>query len=532
MHPALAVAELVELVCENLKEPEGDNLFGCLGTLASLAVTSRAFQEPALDALWSSHSGIHNIIKCLPSHLWEVRADTPILASFTRFTVHIIGPIEADDWNIALSYSRRIKRLFVGIPDGVRFPDVTVFGTTIATLPSSQRLCPNLRFLDWGVEAETHLPYMNLFLSPRIKDISITISRFDIPIPSDLALQSVEKLRVLCPNAEGSEAYILCRSACDIIEQLDRIERLCVPNLDGEALQHLSSLQSLKVLNLDYGKVPFLSNGETPLCPGFSALRRVHFSRALPDFVVNFLKLQSSGCVITEFITSLVPGHTEEEERMWTVFAAMNTHLPSTSLKKVVVSMATERLPGSSYVYMPLHVGNINDLIPLFSFHNLTTAHLTLPVVSQIDDAMAIDMAVSWPKLKELVLMEPSVPRNMIRRQPPPPRMTLNALLAFATHCRDLERLALQVDGAAPISAPIDNHFPEPQLALRKFHVGLSRIGSDVDSVAQLLGRLFSKLSSIQFTGDGFGLGASEDAWMSRAGWKTVQKLLWERKHV
>ncbi|KAJ7647954.1 hypothetical protein FB45DRAFT_211603 [Roridomyces roridus] len=532
MHPALSIAELVDIVCEKLKEPEGDNRFGFQGTLASLAVTSRAFQEPALDALWSSHCGIHNIIKCLPSHLWETQPDTHILTFFTRFSVHIIGSIEAEDWTIALSYARRIKHLFMGPPLGTRFPDVAVFETVFSSLPSSQRLCPNLRFLDWGVEAETHLEYMNLFLSPRVKGICITISHFDIPIPSNLALQSVDTLRVLCPNAGNSEAYILCRSACDLIKQLDRIERLWVPNLDGETLQHLSGLPSLMVLNLDYGKVPFLSSGEAPLRPGFSALRKAHFSRALPDFIVNFLKLQSSGHAITEFLISIVPTHFEEAQSLWTLFAAMNTHIPCTSLKKIVVSMAEDRWLEWSYS-MSVADGNINDLIPLFSFRNLVTVHLTLPFVAQIEDAMAMDMAVSWPKLRELVLMEPSVPRHRILRQRPPPRTTLNALLAFATHCRDLERLALQVDGSIAILAPTDGHFPEPQFTLRKFKVGSSPIGSsNVDSVAEFLGLLFPGLKSIQFAGDGFGLGTREVARTTQASWKMVQKKLREGKHV
>ena len=43
-----------------------------LGNVLALALTCRAFLEPALDQLWRSQLNIFNLIKTLPSDAWEV----------------------------------------------------------------------------------------------------------------------------------------------------------------------------------------------------------------------------------------------------------------------------------------------------------------------------------------------------------------------------------------------------------------------------------------------------------------------------
>lgn len=49
-------------------------------TLYSLALTCRAFQQPALDILWEDMKGsLAPLIKCLPSDVWEKRPGEEIL---------------------------------------------------------------------------------------------------------------------------------------------------------------------------------------------------------------------------------------------------------------------------------------------------------------------------------------------------------------------------------------------------------------------------------------------------------------------
>ncbi|KAJ7647963.1 hypothetical protein FB45DRAFT_782946 [Roridomyces roridus] len=163
--------------------------------------------------------------------------------------------------------------------------------------------------------------------------------------------------------------------------------------------------------------------------------------------------------------------------------------------------------------------GNINDLIPLFSFRNLVQVHINLPVVSQLDDAAVTDVASSWPKLEKLRLAGPLYSfygsPEPTPRQPEPPRMTLKALIAFATYCRDLESLTLSIDGTSAVPSPSDGELPAAQLALRWFDVGISPIGKEVESVAKLVGRLFPRLREIV-----------DRSGSARHRWSRVQKLL------
>ncbi|KAJ7647953.1 hypothetical protein FB45DRAFT_823087 [Roridomyces roridus] len=520
MHPALAVTELVELVCEKLHEPKIDELAGNEGTLASLAVTCRAFREPALDTLWRIQLGIDNIIKCLPSHLWEIREDGDPMTVASPFSFHLIGPVQPADWTVPLSYSRRIKVLLMKeVLTDLRFPDGALFEAIASTLPS-QLLCPNLQVLTAWADGEAYFPYLNLFLGPRIKDVSIAISRFDIPIPSNLNLQSLKKLHVLSPLPTAAEITTLCRSACDLIRQLHQIEELWVPNVDREALEQLSRLPSLKVLTLDHSRVGFhgpatmaTASGAHLVSPLFPALQRVFLHDALPNFIVEFLKLHSSDCPISYISVTITEGGD-----LSAVSAAISSRL--CSVDDLTLYLTLYEGPPS------IHDGNINDLVPLLSLGNLVRVNLTLPVVRRIDDALLMDIATSWPKLKALTLQESD---HRLSQQLQPPRMTLNGIVALATYCRDLERLTLQINGAAAILAPADDHFPEPQLALRTFEVGSSPIGSDADSVAEFLGRLFPRLRSID---RGFHQGTSEVARTTERRWKRVQKLLRKEKHV
>ncbi|KAJ7647948.1 hypothetical protein FB45DRAFT_782921 [Roridomyces roridus] len=551
MHPVLTTAELVELVCEKLNEPDPRPRFvgtsASEGTLASLAVTCRAFREPALDALWKMQRGIQNVIKCLPSHLWELREDALNMDADQEFEwtgenphrrpLHIIGTIQPGDWAVPLSYSRRIKTLFLcsPLPAEMHVLDTTLFEAIASTLPSPL-FCPNLRSLHWGMDDEEDLlPYLNLFLGPRIEFVNFNIGTptfNDIPIPSGLALQSLKRLHAPCnfklAGSAAEDAVLLCRPACELIKQLDQIEVLSLPNVNREALERLSRFPSLKALNLAYARPEVLgpaSDGGTHPSPGFPALRSVRLEAALPDFILEFLQLQSSDCGIADLYVEFAGG-IPQGRNVSVVSDAINARLSSTSLKRLSLSMTVHGRPRPSIHDLG---GDINDLIPLFSFHALVKVHLSLPVVAHMDDAMIADVARSWPKLTELELADPD--HNICLRPIPrqPPRMTLKALVAFAAHCRDLESLTLYIDAAADIPLASDGEFPKAQLALRTLDVGMSPIGKEFESVAKFLGRLFPRLEKIEpDVRVKIGWDKSVAGRTTEARWKSIQRLLQE----
>jgi hypothetical protein len=62
MHRGLLIPEVVELICGVADFP----------TLSSLARTCQTFQPPALAVLWETQFGLMQLLKCMPSDLWEV----------------------------------------------------------------------------------------------------------------------------------------------------------------------------------------------------------------------------------------------------------------------------------------------------------------------------------------------------------------------------------------------------------------------------------------------------------------------------
>ena len=67
MHAALQITEISEVIYKFLDRP----------TLARLARTCRAFEEPALDALWKVVDGIEPVARLLPDSMWVLKNADP-----------------------------------------------------------------------------------------------------------------------------------------------------------------------------------------------------------------------------------------------------------------------------------------------------------------------------------------------------------------------------------------------------------------------------------------------------------------------
>ncbi|KIJ13760.1 hypothetical protein PAXINDRAFT_116679, partial [Paxillus involutus ATCC 200175] len=77
-------------------------------SLVALARTCRAFQEPALDALWLQLDDLTPLLRCLPEDVWVLSAVEE--ASQDRTEVFgIRRPLNESEWGILQGYTRRIR---------------------------------------------------------------------------------------------------------------------------------------------------------------------------------------------------------------------------------------------------------------------------------------------------------------------------------------------------------------------------------------------------------------------------------------
>ncbi|KAJ7753609.1 hypothetical protein DFH07DRAFT_823853 [Mycena maculata] len=181
MHRSLRIPEIVDLIFAELRTPRQGNEGKDFATLAR---TCKAFQDPALNLLWSEQHTLDNLLRTLPPHLWTEKRH-PGFSDNLRLT----GPVEPADWEVPLMYALRIRtlRLWMWTRDADKLP-VDIFEAISSGLPRDY-LCPNLRIISWFADEDAIFPYIRLFLGPKITDVTITSGASSISLFPTLALR-------------------------------------------------------------------------------------------------------------------------------------------------------------------------------------------------------------------------------------------------------------------------------------------------------------------------------------------------------
>ncbi|KAJ7105967.1 hypothetical protein C8R44DRAFT_745618 [Mycena epipterygia] len=400
--------------------------------LAALARTCRAFQELALDQLWRSQNTLHNIIRCLPTDLWEENLwqETRINPRQSRFSTHI--------WEL-------LATLALNMPEHVLLPNLRV-----------------LRF--WGAQAEVDFPSRCLLLNPSLRHLS-----WPIPItPSNLALLPIlVRDCLLLTTLDASNPDSGVHPTPDLLH----LQRLVLSTFT-RALNHLEDITL---------EQPGTSTAESTEHPRFQALRNLELriselAVAASYFSAFFNYSLDRLCISTK---SLAMNST-----IAALYAAVSSHVAHDTLRILEIGNPAhpllEGLPIPAREDVPQYLVNGHALRPLFEFSNLTSLTLHAPVGFDIDDATAWLMAPAWPQLTNLYM---DTATSVIH----PPSLTLRGLSAFARHCPLLKRLGMVFDGRHV--PPIDDT-AEIRISLDYFHVGASPV-YDPLSVATFISAIF-----------------------------------------
>ncbi|KAJ7166223.1 hypothetical protein C8R46DRAFT_1276117 [Mycena filopes] len=163
--------------------------------------------------------------------------------------------------------------------------------------------------------------------------------------------------------------------------------------------------------------------------------------------------------------------------------------LLSKSLYSDAVPIPRCRMPAS------YSVGG-DTLEPLLVFRNLVVLHLFHSAGFHLDDAMIGKMASAWPRIEILEFTSHSSCRL-------PPRVTLEGLYAFATHCPSLESLSIAFDATIIPKTKINGKRRVVQDRLEFIDVAHSPIRKR-RPVAKFLGAIFPGLHMIRTSYDQF----------------------------
>ncbi|KAJ7101433.1 hypothetical protein B0H15DRAFT_411631 [Mycena belliarum] len=485
MHHCLGIPEIISLICGELAGPYSYLSPANKGALAALARTSRDFQGPALEILWKKQETLENILKCLPSNLWEANTG---MAHHMR----IKGHIQQADWERPLQYASRVQELtlrFRVMPKFIiAFPDVNVLEAIESSLPR-EYICPNLRTIHWEPTKSEEFPYICLFLGANVTSAQILLpqsTRSNISLLPHLALR-YQQLKNLCIHG-GLESVRLCRASSAIAMNLDAIEAVSMDRLDRMALEHLSGLPSLKTLALRIPRVSDLGPPSLTHSPYmFSALRTVDFLATTIDFAIAFVNLLGT-CSVEQILVGT--GVLATKDTTSALYTALACHLSHSALQELSVN----NVDGGTIAPTPATIANYVVggylVAALFCFKNLTSLRLAPPVGFDLDDDTAWDMARAWPKIQHLSLTAATALHHTTS-------MSLRGLRAFAAHCHELRTLSITVDAS---TIPPFDYSPGTSLcqhALYRLDVAVSPI-SDPPNVARFMSALFPALAVIR----------------------------------
>ncbi|KAJ6595361.1 hypothetical protein B0H10DRAFT_773787 [Mycena sp. CBHHK59/15] len=119
-------------------------------SLYRLALTCHKFADPAVTLLWESQYGVMPLLKCLPSHKWEI----------SEGSFKIRSPLKVEDWDRVLTYSKCIKQ----------FDDTWVVPDELDPSPGS--LLSNVRNLTCQSDSAV-FRYLAFLVGPHITRIYI-----------------------------------------------------------------------------------------------------------------------------------------------------------------------------------------------------------------------------------------------------------------------------------------------------------------------------------------------------------------------
>ncbi|KAF8140812.1 hypothetical protein K438DRAFT_1879252 [Mycena galopus ATCC 62051] len=506
MHHTFRIPEILHLIFAKLQIPIPHRQYfsrsqrkKCLGCrdFAALARTCKIFRDPALDFLWREQDTLVNLLKCLPSHLWEEKTEWNW--GHSRRIFRITGPVRPEDWDIPLVYALRIQRLELRSNDSDildEFSMADIFQMIGSGLPRNH-ICPNLKSLLFGLEDEDLFPGLGLFLGPNIIDLDISLfssGSHASSLPTQLnRYPNLQRLR-LCSYV--TRDAFSCGILAEIVSSLSRIEDLVLDRLGEVTVEHLAQLPSLTSLALrfpdlgDLGPSPRFRSLRNSLAPPFSSLRDLSLGDTSLEFAIEFLNLLSNSCLASFNIGMSMPVKSATSQ----LYAALVNHLRHSTLQTLEVVLTetetdfVQTLPPGDAIAN--YVVDGHSLALLLCFTNLTEITLEPPAGFDIDDTLAWDIARAWARVKKLSLTAPDYTDPDLRQ---PPSMSLHGLSAFAKHCRELKSLTIIFD--ASTIPPLDETVVS-QSCLASLAVDVSPI-TDSPAVASFIAALFPRLAKI-----------------------------------
>ncbi|KAK7001358.1 hypothetical protein R3P38DRAFT_3048711 [Favolaschia claudopus] len=476
MHRGLRIPEVVELICA-AAEPSA---------LAVLSRTCQTFQTPALAVLWATQKQLTNLLKCLPSDVWEEvqnhpgHVHSPIVFRLRR-------PIASSDLSRVLFYAEKVKNLFIEPPHRLSWIVYEALSLALSVHP----LLPNLRHLTW-LPPDHVYSHIRMLVGQKLQSIT-----FDVERSRSVGLYLLPYLNVFHPDLSSVEigpmdlvqSLELKESVYSTIRSMNRLQELKIPDLDIPTTLHLAQLPHLRRLNVGTFHQLFddLQPELAAMGPAFSALRQFIVYSESPPSVIGFLDVVSPDA-LSEITVNFGSASSMESEQ-WRI---LNTSIARRSFRTLKCVELRERFVFEQDMNdNPAAMISKDSFYPLLICRNLTDVALQTGYGIDIDNDFINKIAEAWPQLETLSL-SPKFQASVYI-----PQVTLAGLIPLAQNCRCLTSLTLVLNATVldihPRERPGNGISNE---ALVKLDVVESPISSPA-AVASFLSAIFPELQQV-----------------------------------
>ncbi|KAI0712339.1 hypothetical protein C8Q76DRAFT_676855 [Earliella scabrosa] len=428
---ALCIAEIVRNICEYTDER----------TLAVLARTCKAYQEPAIQSLWRILPNLSPLVYCLPSTVWEVQNH--------QLTIREEALLSRS-WTTFLKYARHVRKL--GTFSWGRKTRVNIHHSVVSLLCALRPtlvLLPNVRIVSWhslGLAGQSCSHLLSL-LGDRVTSIYIFSWNPREETVLRAALAAIEsrfpRLRELSVGYEShaplpSPNHTTIALLSFLASTLPLVSFSCLDIPIGpDAVMRLAQLPTLRYVSIrleDNGTWPQWRSTVLPfqhLENCLSAVATVPayiaFSRALPlpnisDLQLRILRSDAPTSYSALFEAIRYQFSTD-------VFTTLRIEPHEEAHARLRTARASETVVRSV------------DFAPLLEFTKMTAFDFSAECRHALDDELFLGMVNAWPALVDFSISEQHYCAYEPHGVP-----TLRALIHLAARGRNLVTIRLRVD--------------------------------------------------------------------------------------
>lgn len=501
MHACLQISEILRIIFAEVTQITKSGIQPSYITLYHLALTCRAFREPALDVLWAHIPTPGVLVMCLPqdarsqpilkltaSNFDQFRCTASGIAA--AFRVRLLRPLTDDDWATFRMYARRVRSLTFEKHDPMSYTmrrdnrlhdsvALALLGSPTLTLPP---FC-GLRELYWYDQRDVLLPCLQRCISTTLTRLVIHSEHW----PSAM-VDLVAGLGTACPKIKEFRCSIppagVCAMLSDLVTCWDDLEILETGAVNAQALQHLASLKKLRVLKILVPEGRSLDLDPTSTFSVMFSLDKFSITAASIELLLAFLAPLQISAKSAKLNIESAPNADDLDH----LFSSLAEHFKPNVLKSLVVGV--DRPIGfDDHTLFELTTSAFRKIR---AFTGLTNLNLSSIHVFITDDEV-LDLVSAWPQLECLDLATAwdwRVTRLGV---------TFGGLAGILERCPNLRSLGVNLDTWLPHDSLV--HFDNKYTGITSEKVTDLGVGyaecDDIEAIGNLLAGMFPSLTHI-----------------------------------